>query len=101
MFSVIGRWFPLDAQSKRIVIKWRNEWSPEMKKEGFFRCTFDLEQTDEAVKLTIIHEIDVLNSKLIEAVAGGWPFVLSNLKTLLETGNIVSKEFKKQDTIKT
>ena len=77
---------------QRMVIKWRNEWKPEMKEEGFSRCTFDLEETDGAVKLTVTHGIDVLNSKFIEAVSGGWPFILSNLKSLLETGNVVLKE---------
>jgi len=38
------------------------------------------------VRLTITHEIDKPGSKLIEAVSGGWPRILSSLKTLLETG---------------
>ena len=38
-------------------------------------------------KLTITHEIDTPDSKLIGAVSGGWPKILSNLKSLLETGN--------------
>jgi uncharacterized protein YndB with AHSA1/START domain len=76
----------------RLVIKWRNEFNPEMKAEGFSRCTFELEPIDGAVKLTITHEMDVANSKFIEAVSGGWPLVLSNLKSLLETGEVVLKE---------
>ena len=43
---------------------------------------------DSAVKLTITHEIDRLESKLITAVSSGWPRILSNLKSLLETGEI-------------
>ena len=39
-----------------------------------------------AVKLTITHEIDRPDSKLITAVSGGWPRILCNLKSLLETG---------------
>ena len=73
---------------KRIVIKWRNEWSPELKAEGYSRCTMDIEQTDGAVKLTVMHTIDRPESKFIEAVSGGWPKILSNLKSLLETGKI-------------
>jgi len=38
------------------------------------------------VKLTVIHEIDKPDSKLIEAVSGGWPQILASLKSLLETG---------------
>ena len=41
------------------------------------------------VKLTITHVMDRAASKLIEAVSGGWPRIHSNLKSLLETGEIV------------
>jgi uncharacterized protein YndB with AHSA1/START domain len=73
---------------KRLIIKWRNEWKPELKAEGFSYCTFTLEPANGAVKLTITHTIDRADSKLIEAVSGGWPKILSNLKSLLETGKI-------------
>ncbi len=71
---------------KRLVLKWRNEFRPELREEGYSRCTMEIEQAGEVVKLTIIHEIDKPGSKFIEAVSGGWPKLLSNLKTLLETG---------------
>ena len=71
---------------RRIVIKWRNEFRPELKAEGYSRCTFEIEQTGETAKLTVIHESDVPGSKLITAVSGGWPKILSGLKSLLETG---------------
>jgi uncharacterized protein YndB with AHSA1/START domain len=74
--------------SKRMAINWRNEWDAEMKKEGFSRCTFDLEQAGEAVKLTLTHGSDVPNSKFIGSIAGAWPICLSNLKSLLETGDV-------------
>jgi uncharacterized protein YndB with AHSA1/START domain len=74
---------------KRLVIKWRNGWKPELKAEGFSFCTFMLEPANGAVKLTITHTIGRADSKLIEAVSGGWPKILSNLKSLLETGNFV------------
>jgi uncharacterized protein YndB with AHSA1/START domain len=76
----------------RMAIKWRNEWKPEMKEEGYSRCTFDSEEVDGAVRLSVTHTIDVPNSKFIEAVSGGWPFCLSNLKSLLETGAVVLKD---------
>src|SRR5215470_15773044 len=71
---------------KRLVLKWRNEWRPELREEGYSRCVIELEPADEAVKLTITHEVDRSGSKLIEAVSGGWPKILSSLKSLLETG---------------
>ena len=78
---------------KRLVVKWRNEWSPELKAEGYSRCVFEIEPVDSAVKLTVTHSIDREGSKFIEAVSGGWPKVLSNLKSLLETGQIVLERF--------
>jgi hypothetical protein len=41
------------------------------------------------VKLCITHSIERETSKLIEAVSGGWPKILSNLKSLLESGSTV------------
>ncbi len=77
---------------KRIVLKWRHELRPELKAEGFARCTIELEPVSDAVKLTITHTMDRAESKLIQAVSGGWPRILSNLKSLLETGEIVLKQ---------
>ncbi len=74
---------------KRLVIKWRNEFKPELKSEGYSRCTMELEPMDGAVKLTITHEMDHAGSKFIKAVSGGWPLILSNLKSLLETGKVL------------
>ena len=50
-----------------------------------------LEPVDGAVKLTITHSVDQAPSKLIDAVSGGWPRILSNLKSLLETGEVAMK----------
>jgi hypothetical protein len=69
------------------VIRWRNEFRPELKAEGFSQCTMQIEPMKGLVKLTILHEIERPESKLIEAVSGGWPKILSNLKSLLETGS--------------
>jgi uncharacterized protein YndB with AHSA1/START domain len=71
---------------KRLVLSWRNEFKPELKTEGFSRLTYELEQQGDMVKLTLIHEMDKPESKLIEAVSTGWPLILASLKSLLETG---------------
>ena len=71
---------------KRLVIKWRNEWKPEMHAEGYSRCTMELEPEGNAVKLTITHVMERPDSKFIGAVSGGWPKIISNLKSLLEVG---------------
>jgi uncharacterized protein YndB with AHSA1/START domain len=71
---------------RRAVIRWRNEFREEMKAEGFAICVYELEPIGDVVRLTVTHSIGVPDSKFIQAVSGGWPRILSNLKTLLETG---------------
>lgn len=71
---------------RRLVLKWRNEFRPELTAEGFSRCVYDLEQDGDVMRLTITHTIDKDNAKLIEAVSGGWPRILSSLKSFLEGG---------------
>jgi uncharacterized protein YndB with AHSA1/START domain len=73
---------------RRIVLTWRNQFRPELTAEGEARCAIELEPQNGAVKLTISHSIERAHSKLIEGVSGGWPRILSNLKSLLETGQI-------------
>jgi uncharacterized protein YndB with AHSA1/START domain len=75
--------------SKRLAIRWRNEFRPELKAEGWSLCTMDIEPSGEAVKLTVTHTMEREDSKFIGAVSGGWPQILSNLKSLLETGAAV------------
>jgi uncharacterized protein YndB with AHSA1/START domain len=82
---------------KRLVLKWRNEFRSELKAEGYSRMTYEIEPVSTigceglpaaaaSVKLTIIHEIDKPDSKLIQAVSNGWPHIIASLKSLLETG---------------
>ena len=75
--------------AKRLSIRWHHQLMPELKAEGWSLCTMELEPAGAAVKLTVTHEIDRDGSKFIEAVSGGWPQILSNLKSLLETGSII------------
>jgi uncharacterized protein YndB with AHSA1/START domain len=74
---------------RRLVIRWQHQDKPELKAEGESLCTIELEPSGTAVKLCITHTIEREPSKLIEAVSGGWPKVISNLKSLLETGSTV------------
>jgi uncharacterized protein YndB with AHSA1/START domain len=71
---------------RRLVLTWRNEHFPEMRAEGFTRLTCEVETIGSEVKLTLTHEIDLPDSKIIDALGSGWPAVLSSLKSLLETG---------------
>lgn len=77
---------------KRLVIRWQHQIKPELKAEGNSLCTMELEPSGKAVKLTITHSIEREPSKLIAAVSGGWPKIMSNLKSLLETGSIALEE---------
>jgi uncharacterized protein YndB with AHSA1/START domain len=85
---------------KRLVIgNWQNQFKPELKQAGKSRCTMEIELADDypsfggkAVKLTITHEAEAeQGAPLIEAVSGGWPKIISNLKSLLEIGDVAFK----------
>jgi uncharacterized protein YndB with AHSA1/START domain len=71
---------------RKLVVTWQNHLNAEMKAEGHSTCTYDITPTEDAVKLTVTHEMDRRDSKLIGAVSTGWPPLLSSLKSLLETG---------------
>lgn len=71
---------------RRLVIRWAHQIKPELKAEGDSLCTMEIEPGNGQVKLTITHAVDREGSKLVEAVSGGWPQVISNLKSLLEIG---------------
>ena len=74
---------------RRLVIRWRNELVPAFKAEGEVTCTMELERHGAAVKLTITQTMEREGSKLIDGVSHGYPIVLSNLKSLIETGAVV------------
>jgi uncharacterized protein YndB with AHSA1/START domain len=74
---------------KRLVLKWRHELMPELTVEGHSRMTYELEPAGVTVKLTVTHGMDKSDSKFIKAVSGGWPIILSSLKSLLETGESI------------
>ena len=74
------------------MIRWQHQNTPELKAEGDSLCTIELEPDGTAVKLSITHTIEREPSKFIAAVSGGWPKVISNLKSLLETGSAVLQD---------
>jgi len=77
---------------RRLVIRWQHHNKPELKAEGESLCTIELEPFATSVKLSITHTIEREPSKFIEAVSGGWPKVISNLKSLLENGSIALQD---------
>jgi DNA-binding transcriptional ArsR family regulator/uncharacterized protein YndB with AHSA1/START domain len=67
----------------------RFDWSDELRAtlaaERRSRVTFEIEPEDTQVKLTVIHDGFEPGSRVHEMISGGWPRVVSSLKTLLET----------------
>jgi uncharacterized protein YndB with AHSA1/START domain len=74
---------------RRLVQSMRALWSDEVKTEGFSRVTWEIEPVgDDSCKLTVTH--DELREGANEELYGGWPQILSGLKTLLETGETLT-----------
>jgi uncharacterized protein YndB with AHSA1/START domain len=69
---------------RRLVQTMQALWSDEAKAEGTSRVTWEIEQVGDSCRLTVTH--DQLREGANEQLYGGWPMVLSGLKTLLETG---------------
>src|SRR5215469_15921319 len=74
---------------RRLVIRWQHQDKPELKAEGESHCTMEMGSSGPAVKLSITHTIKREPSNFIAAVSVAWPMVISNLKSLLETGSIL------------
>lgn len=69
---------------------WSDEKLAELQREPISRVSFEIEPQDGgAVKLTVTHDGFVPGSEMLAGVSGGWPGILSNLKSLLETGDVV------------
>jgi uncharacterized protein YndB with AHSA1/START domain len=77
---------------RRLVIRWQHQNKPELKAEGESLCTMELEPMRQAVRLSVTHTIAREPSKFIEAVSGGWLKIISNIKSLLETGAIALQD---------
>jgi uncharacterized protein YndB with AHSA1/START domain len=85
---------------RRLVQTWRMVMDQEMAEQGFTRLTWEIEEGKGGVtKLTVIHDLEgapklaTLMSGAMEdqGAGGGWSWVLSDLKTLLETGKPFDK----------
>ena len=63
-------------------------WSEDVKSEGTSRVTWEIEPVGDSCRLTVIH--DQLREGANEEIFGGWPMILSGLKTLLETGELLT-----------
>jgi uncharacterized protein YndB with AHSA1/START domain len=73
---------------RRLVQSYRALWSDDVKREGTSRVTYEIEQIRDSCRLTVIH--DQLREGANPELYGGWPMILSGLKTLLETGELLT-----------
>jgi uncharacterized protein YndB with AHSA1/START domain len=72
----------------RLVQSFNALWSDEVKSEGTSRVTWEIEQVEDSCRLTVTH--DQLREGANDELFGGWPMILSGLKTLLETGETLT-----------
>ena len=81
---------------RRLVQTWRAAWDPDLVAEGFTRVTWEISEEDGGVAhLTVTHELEgapkhaaqVASIAPLAQGGGGWTWILSDLKTLLESGS--------------
>jgi uncharacterized protein YndB with AHSA1/START domain len=91
---------------RRLVQTWQMAMDPESAAEGFSRLTYEIADHAPGVcRLTVTHELEgmpklqlLVSGQMGEMAGGGWPWVLSDLKTLLESGSpLVSGDWLNQD----
>ncbi|MDX6325913.1 MAG: hypothetical protein QOK15_2267 [Nocardioidaceae bacterium] len=73
---------------KRLVHTMTALWSDDVKAEGASRVTWEIQQVEDSCCLRITH--DQLREEANEQLFGGWPMILSGLKTWLETGQVLT-----------
>lgn len=72
----------------KLVQSFRALWGEDVKSEGTSRVTWEIEQIQDSCRLTVTH--DQLREGANDQLFGGWPMILSGLKTLLETGETLT-----------
>jgi DNA-binding transcriptional ArsR family regulator len=73
---------------RRLVQTMKALWSDDVKSEGTSRVTWEIEPVGDSCHLTVTH--DQLRDGANDELYGGWPMILSGLKTLLETGELLT-----------
>ncbi len=73
---------------RRLVQSMRALWDEDVKSEGTSRVTWEIEPVGDSCRLIVTH--DELREGANEQLYGGWPMILSGLKTLLETGELLT-----------
>jgi uncharacterized protein YndB with AHSA1/START domain len=73
---------------RRLVQSFKALGGEDAKVEGASRVTWEIEPVEDSCRLTVTH--DQLRAGANEELYGGWPMILSGLKTLLETGETLT-----------
>jgi DNA-binding transcriptional ArsR family regulator/uncharacterized protein YndB with AHSA1/START domain len=73
---------------RRLVQSFRALWGEDVKSEGTSRVTWEIEQVGDSCLLKVTH--DQLREDANNQLFGGWPMILSGIKTLLETGEMLT-----------
>jgi uncharacterized protein YndB with AHSA1/START domain len=73
---------------RRLVQSFNALWGEDVKSEGTSRVTWEIEPVADSCRLTVTH--DQLHEDANDQLYGGWPMILSGLKTLLETGETLT-----------
>jgi uncharacterized protein YndB with AHSA1/START domain len=73
---------------RRLVQSMVALWSEDVQAEGSSRITWEIEAVGDSCRLTVIH--DELREGANPELFGGWPMILSGLKTWLETGQLLT-----------
>ena len=73
---------------RRLVQSFTALWSDDVKSEGVSRVTWEIEPVEDSCRLVVTH--DELREGANDQLYGGWPMILSGLKTLLETGELLT-----------
>ena len=73
---------------RRLVQSFMALWGDDVKREGTSRVTWEIEPVGDSCQLTVTH--DQLHENANSELYGGWPMILSGLKTLLETGELLT-----------
>jgi uncharacterized protein YndB with AHSA1/START domain len=73
---------------RRLVQSFTALWSEDVEREGTSRVTWEIEPVGDSCRLTVTH--DQLRADAHGEIYGGWPMILSGLKTLLETGETLT-----------
>lgn len=73
---------------RKLVQSFRALWGEDVKEAGTSRVTWEIEPVEDSCRLTVTH--DQLPENADSQIYGGWPMILSGLKTLLETGETLT-----------